>query len=139
MQKSLEKIQEVASILASHAEDVGDIRPGSPPDVEADFDALMSTRNIMGSLRAMSSTKIVHLATYARQRAMAEAEAGRAEVEAQLSAACPPRSVRDFRMVRVRDGREGLKEPARTGMLNVWDAKVLGNELKEGRRFLVSS
>jgi hypothetical protein len=42
-------------------------------------------------------------------------------------------------MVRVRDGREGLKEPARTGMLNVWDAKVLGNELKEGRRFLVSS
>jgi breast cancer 2 susceptibility protein len=99
----------------------------------------MSTRNIMGSLRAMSSTKIVHLATYARQRAMAEAEAGRAEVEAQLSAACPPRSVRDFRMVRVRDGREGLKEPARTGMLNVWDAKVLGNELKEGRRFLVSS
>lgn len=138
MQKSLEKIQELAFILASHAEDVGAVDPGSPPDVEADFEALMETRDIMGGLRAVSSTKIVHLATYARQRAMTEAEAGRAEVEAQLSAACPPRSTRDFRMVRVRDGREGNKKQARTAMLNVWDAKALGDELKEGRRFLVS-
>lgn len=139
LQQSLEKIQELASILASHAEDVGAIRPGSPPDVEADFDDLMEARNVMGALRTLSPTKIVALATYARQRALADAESGRAEIEAQLTSACPRRTVRDFRMVRVRDGREGNKERARTAMLNVWDAKALGDELKEGRRFLVSS
>lgn len=139
MQQSLEKIQDLASILCSHAEDVGAIRPGSPPDVEGDFDELMEARDVMARLRAMSPTKIVHLANYARQRAMVEAESGRAELEAQLSSVCAPRSVRDFRMVRVRDARTGMKEQARTAMLNVWDAKALGDEMKEGRRFLVSS
>lgn len=137
IQKSLQKIQDLASILASHAEDC-DVSPSaSPPDVEADFDELMDARNVMARLRALPGIKIVALATYARQRAMEEAESGRAEIEAELASACPPRTVRDFRMVRVRDAREGKREQARTAMLNVWDAKALG-ELKEGKRFLVS-
>lgn len=42
-------------------------------------------------------------------------------------------------MAKISDAREGYKEVARFGMLNIWDVKSLGQEtLKEGGRYLVS-
>lgn len=53
---------------------------------------------------------------------------------------CPNREIRDFRVVRFSDGQEGKKEAMRMGMLNVWDAKLLGDEaLQEGHRYLVGA
>lgn len=52
---------------------------------------------------------------------------------------CPPRDVRDFRMIRFKDGEEGRRGAFRRGMLSVWDARALGSTtLKEGNRYLVS-
>lgn len=52
---------------------------------------------------------------------------------------CPPRDVRDFRMIRFKGGQEGRREAFRRGMLSVWDARALGSTtLKEGKRYLVS-
>lgn len=49
---------------------------------------------------------------------------------------CPERSVRDFRVVRIRDARTGYKPACRAGMLNVWEAK--GLEIEVGKRYMVS-
>lgn len=83
---------------------------------------------------------------------------------AKLDALCPPRKVRDYRVVRLKDARlppppappatvasaaaqqaggSGVKPKknpyARTLKLTVWDATEHGDELREGRRFLVTN
>ncbi|KAJ1600303.1 hypothetical protein NDA14_005557 [Ustilago hordei] len=85
-----------------------------------------------------------------------------ARLAADLDRACPPRKVREFRVVRFRDARlpppcpptaaaasatasagaGGAKKRnphARTVQLTVWDAAQLGEELQEGRRFCVTN
>lgn len=47
--------------------------------------------------------------------------------------------MRDFRIVRIRDARQGNRPALRSGMLNVWDARALGEgALQQGKRYLVS-
>ncbi|KAL1406291.1 hypothetical protein Q8F55_007987 [Vanrija albida] len=138
MRKSLEKLEELARHLASHAEDVNTRVSDEPPDsLDDDFDELMEARDVMGRIRKLSGSHIIHLARHAQKRMEHAVMEEQAEIEAKLKEACPPRDIRDFRMVRFSDAREGRKEKARTGMLNVWDAR--GLELAEGKRFLVSN
>lgn len=49
----------------------------------------------------------------------------------------PPRDVRHFRMVRVRDAIQGNRPAFRNAMLTVWDAK--GLDVKEGERYRITS
>lgn len=75
---------------------------------------------------------------------------------ADLDKLCPPRKVREFRVVRFRDARLPPLPPAALGnagnggaktknpharevQLHVWDAAQFGDELKEGKRFLVAN
>lgn len=53
--------------------------------------------------------------------------------------AFPPRDVRGFRAIRVRDGATERRKPStRTALLTVWDANSLGSDfLVEGKRYLV--
>lgn len=84
---------------------------------------------------------------------------GGGRLGADLDRACPPRKVREFRVVRFRDARLPPPSPstsaagssagggatkkknphARTVQLTVWDAAQLGEELQEGRRFWVTN
>ncbi|WOO83816.1 Breast cancer type 2 susceptibility [Vanrija pseudolonga] len=138
MRKSLEQLEELARHLASHAEDVNTRVSDEPPDsLDDDFDELMEARDVMGRIRKLSGSHIVHLARHAQKRMEQAMMEEQAELEAKLKESCPPRDIRDFRMVRFSDAREGRKEKARTGMLNVWDAR--GLDLVEGKRFLVSN
>ncbi|KAI0640038.1 hypothetical protein C8Q77DRAFT_1214381 [Trametes polyzona] len=64
----------------------------------------------------------------------------------ELQDVCPPRNVRDFRVVVAKDARWRKKEPFRTVQITLWDPlKVVfsenGNpgEIKEGQRFLVTN
>lgn len=52
---------------------------------------------------------------------------------------CPPREVRNFRVIRFKDYRTARRPARRTGQMTVWDVLSLGEDsLQEGRRFLVS-
>jgi hypothetical protein len=52
----------------------------------------------------------------------------------------PQREIRDFRLVKFHDAVNYAKDPARVGMLNVWEARNLGEgALVEGERYLVST
>ncbi|KAI8990626.1 hypothetical protein BD414DRAFT_514365 [Trametes punicea] len=64
----------------------------------------------------------------------------------QLQEVCPPRNVRDFRIVVAKDARWRKREPLRTAQITLWDPLKMvfsesGNpgEIKEGQRFLVTN
>lgn len=96
----------------------------------------------------------------AKSALLAEDGIGSSRLARDLDRICPPRKVREFRVVRFRDARlppppvqaagqangngngNGAKKKnpyARQVQLHVWDAHQLGEELQEGRRFLVAN
>lgn len=139
MTKNLEKIEDLAALLASHAEDVGAMSSEPPDSIDNDFDDLLDagSKDLSAKIRSLSPSKIVHLARHSFRRVQEAVTEERDQLEGNIKEACPPREVRDFRMVRFSDAREGRKEPSRTGMLNVWEARALADVLVEGRRYLV--
>lgn len=140
MRKSLASMEDLASTLARQAEDSGPLF-GSPPDTICDdLDHLLGLelKDTMAQIASYSNERVAHLAVHARHRLQQMADKERGGLESRLKELCPRREVRDFRMVRIRDARQGRKEQSRTGMLNVWDARALGDELVEGKRYWVS-
>ncbi|XAO26180.1 hypothetical protein I312_105014 [Cryptococcus bacillisporus CA1280] len=112
----------------------------SSDTMESEFEELLHAKDLLSRVRNFSSLQISHLAHYAQLRLSREMEECRIEVEAELETMCPPRDVRDFRMIRFKDGEEGRRGAFRRGMLSVWDARALGSTtLKEGNRYLVSN
>ena len=100
MRTRLEKFEDLANLLATHAGAVagaitGKYRSfsslklmlsiGSTPDKSEDeFDKLLSTKDLGSLLRSLSSAQIVSLAQYAQTRMLEELNEGQGEVEAEL-------------------------------------------------------
>ncbi|KAI0756270.1 hypothetical protein C8Q80DRAFT_1127651 [Daedaleopsis nitida] len=69
------------------------------------------------------------------------------DIERELQVLClPPRSVRDFRVVVVKDARWERKEPTRTAQITLWDPLRMvfseggtPGDIREGQRFLVTN
>ncbi|WVQ79198.1 hypothetical protein IAT38_001294 [Cryptococcus sp. DSM 104549] len=140
MRRDMEKMEDLGNLLAQYAEEASSSGGEAPDSLENDFDELLDARDASSKIRSLSSRHVIHLAQYARMRISRELEDGRADMEQELQTTCPPRDVRDFRMVRFSDAQEGYRDACRTGMLNVWDAKALGEgSLQEGGRYLVSN
>ncbi|TBU29846.1 hypothetical protein BD311DRAFT_660398 [Dichomitus squalens] len=66
------------------------------------------------------------------------------DIERELQYICPPRNVRDFRVVVAKDARWCRKEPTRTVQITVWDPMRMvfseggsPGDIREGQRFLV--
>lgn len=117
---------------------------------------MLNARDSSARIRQLTGGHLIHLARYARSRMEQEITEGQAEIEGELQVShpiflpdflicsdavqtsCPIREVRDFRMARVSDARDGYKETARFAMLNIWDVKSLGHDtIREGGRYLV--
>ncbi|KAM5535834.1 hypothetical protein V8D89_010452 [Ganoderma adspersum] len=68
------------------------------------------------------------------------------DIERELQHICPPRNVRDFRVVVAKDARWRSKEPMRSVQITLWDpmrmvfseAGIPG-DIREGQRFLVTN
>ncbi|ODN98121.1 hypothetical protein I350_07763 [Cryptococcus amylolentus CBS 6273] len=139
LRKEMDMLQNLGAMLAGYAEETNSTIGEAPDSIEDDLEELLGCKDAPLRIRKLAPDHIVHLALCARSRLNQELEEGRSEVEAQLRITCPPREVRDFRIVRFRDAQEFRRESFRTGMLNVWDARGLGEGiLKEGGRYLAS-
>ncbi|OWZ37873.1 breast cancer 2 susceptibility protein [Cryptococcus neoformans c45] len=141
-EKEVEKVRDLGALLTQYAIETSPagLQEESSDTMENEFEELLHAKDLLSRMRNFSSIQISHLARYAQLRLSREMEEGRIEVETELETICPPRDVRDFRMIRFRDGREGHREAFRKGMLSVWDARALGSTiLKEGKRYLVSN
>ncbi|WVQ77705.1 hypothetical protein IAR50_007395 [Cryptococcus sp. DSM 104548] len=140
LRKEMDKLQSLGAMLAGYAEEADPTSSEPPDSIEDDLEELLECKDAPVRIRKLASHHIAHLALCARSRLTRELEEGRSEIDAQLQTTCPPREVRDFRIVRFRDAEEVQRDSFRTGMLNVWDARGLGEgTLKEGGRYLVSN
>ncbi|WVW86946.1 hypothetical protein I302_109002 [Kwoniella bestiolae CBS 10118] len=140
MRKEMEKMEDLASLLAQSAEESDPVSREPPDSLEYDYDTLLEAKDAMSCLRSMSTYQIVHLASYANMRIGQEMQDIQVEMEAELATLCPKRDVRDFRMIRLVDAQIGDRDSFRVGMLNVWDVKALGEGvLQEGKRYLISN
>ncbi|WWC73712.1 uncharacterized protein I206_107684 [Kwoniella pini CBS 10737] len=138
--KELERMEDLASLLAQSAEESESVNPDPPDSLENDYERLLESRDALGCLRSMNTHQIVHLAGYANIRISQEMQEKQFEMESELASICPRREARDFRMIRFVDAQTGNRDPFRVGMLNVWDVKAMGEGvLEEGKRYLVSN
>ncbi|KAJ9479675.1 hypothetical protein PHBOTO_003162 [Pseudozyma hubeiensis] len=133
------------------------------------FDQLRAERDPASAVRekvvaAGHLSLVPWLHSFAKNAVLAEdGMGGGSRLGTELDKMCPPRKVRDFRIIKFRDARLPPPPPpasfsaaaqqasvngsatkrknpyARTVQLTVRDAARLGDELREGRRFLVTN
>ncbi|KAK8849662.1 hypothetical protein IAR55_004997 [Kwoniella newhampshirensis] len=105
-----------------------------------DLGRLEDLAGLLAQYAEESDQVYIHLARHASERLSQEMQNVQSEIGAELQVLCPPRNVRDLRMVRFHDAQEGRKEAFRLGSLNLWDARAMDSAaLQEGRRYLVSN
>ncbi|EIM83586.1 uncharacterized protein STEHIDRAFT_62664, partial [Stereum hirsutum FP-91666 SS1] len=86
------------------------------------------------------------LARYIHERSIKERESINEEIERDLKVICPPRDVRNFRVLFMKDAHTDRRPSHRTAEITVWDVLSLSFDegrqpgtFKEGQRFLVSN
>ncbi|KAL5536048.1 hypothetical protein ACEPAF_4152 [Sanghuangporus sanghuang] len=120
-----------------------------PPDhIEDLFDELdaLPSGEVGPFIRQLGVDECGWLARYLRRRSEKDKENAAEEVECEMNHLCPPREVRNFRIVQVRDART-LRRPAnRIAHLCIWDVLSLcvseggkAGAIELGQRFLMTN
>ncbi|KZV70991.1 hypothetical protein PENSPDRAFT_578564 [Peniophora sp. CONT] len=116
-----------------------------PGHVEELLDDLIDSGDISSISRAITSADAGWLAFTLRARIDAERENAGEELERELAKECPPRNVRSFRVLFMKDAKTDRRPARRTAEITVWDVLSLAFEegrqghFAEGQRFLVSN
>ncbi|KAH9964099.1 hypothetical protein BC827DRAFT_49058 [Russula dissimulans] len=124
-----------------HANDDEDM----PGHIESMFDECEYASDPSSVLRRANRAEAGWLARFARGRAEEEHEAMEKGFERELQAACPPREVRSFRVLLMRDACATRRPARRMVELTVWDVLQLGldgtpeGHFKEGQSFQVTN
>ena len=132
-----------------------------PEHIESMFDDCEYASDASSVLRRVSKSEAGWLARFARERAQQERETLELGLEKELQvnavlvhavthsrrgwrqSVCPPREVRSFRVLLMRDARTARRPAHRAVELTVWDVLSLsfdeapGGQIKEGQRFQV--
>ncbi|KAI0297548.1 hypothetical protein B0F90DRAFT_1738028 [Multifurca ochricompacta] len=128
----------------------GSWHPGEDEDmpghIESMFDDCEYSSDPSSVLRRVSSrAEAGWLARFARERAEREREALELGLERELQSACPPREVRSFRVLMMRDARAKRRPAHRVVELTVWEVLslafdgVTAGQFKDGQRFQVTN
>lgn len=140
MRRNLERAEELASLLRDYAEDVDYVAGSQPPDdLDGHYDELLDSAHPAGILRTLSGALVVHLARYAALRFNEAVQEERCVIEATLRERCPPRAVRNFRIIRVEDARPLARARRRTCQISIPDAVSCGLDLAVGTRYHISN
>ncbi|KAI9444587.1 hypothetical protein H4582DRAFT_2070318 [Lactarius indigo] len=115
-----------------------------PGNIESMFDECEYSSDISPVLRRASKAEAGWLARFTRDRVEKERETLDLELERELQAACPPREVRSFCVLLMRDARVARRPARRVVEMTCWDVLSLSfdgaapGRFKEGQRFQVS-
>ncbi|KAG8903708.1 hypothetical protein FRC01_009025 [Tulasnella sp. 417] len=109
-----------------------------PPDeVEDLLDDLEDADDLNSLVKGLSPTNAGWLAQLVRKKCRDMRDKIGETIQRELEKSCPPREVRNFRVIRFKDHRKTRRPARRTGQMTVWDALSLGEGgLVEGKRFL---
>ncbi|TFY81492.1 hypothetical protein EWM64_g2524 [Hericium alpestre] len=117
----------------------------SPPDnIEDIFDELDGGTEFSKATMQTTINEAGWLARFVRERITQEREKIDEEIERDLKHICPPREVRNFRVLFMKDARTERRPAHRTVEITVWDVLNLSfdegrkpGSFAEGQRFLV--
>ncbi|QRV80418.1 DNA recombinational repair protein BRCA2 [Ceratobasidium sp. AG-Ba] len=101
-------------------------------DAEFDLELLKSRR--------FTSSETAWLASALESKHNELYERREGEMERQLADVCPPRKVRNFRVVVIKDACTLRRPTERTAQLTIWDIlSVAGDSLRTGQRYLLAN
>ncbi|GAA5914284.1 hypothetical protein JCM5296_007234 [Sporobolomyces johnsonii] len=138
---------ELVELLQEAVLSVGPLPP-SPPGITSDsaedpeeiLDRLEASASKASIIRKMSARQLHACLALAVENARDSRMRGFQSLQQELAEKYPPREVRSFRLLRVRDARQGVKSTGREALLTVWDAQAFESDFfREGRRYLVTN
>ncbi|GAA5967105.1 hypothetical protein JCM11641_000443 [Rhodosporidiobolus odoratus] len=132
----VELLQEAAQRLDPSPNRHRSHTPSEEPDEI--LDRLEAASNKHAIIRKLSPRQVRDCLALAQENAQQSRYRAVEDLQKELADKYPPRDVRSFRAVRVRDAREGSKPSTRTALLTVWDVQT-GEDgfVKEGGRYLI--
>ncbi|KAI9453574.1 hypothetical protein BJY52DRAFT_1288754 [Lactarius psammicola] len=116
-----------------------------PGHIESMFDECEYSSDISPVLRRASKAEAGWLSRFVQDRVEKERETLELELERELQTACPPREVRSFRVLLMRDARVMRRPAHRVVELTCWDVLSLSfdgataGHFKEGQRFQITN
>ncbi|EJD48051.1 hypothetical protein AURDEDRAFT_61787 [Auricularia subglabra TFB-10046 SS5] len=126
----LDKLKRAAGKGFSPGSDGESLDTSCMPDhIEDLCEELAEDPNAGARLKSISSRDAGWMAVYLQGKLEKDKERLAFDIEGELAAACPARSVRSFRVVRVRDTHSARRPATRTAQLTVWDASQLGKDM----------
>ncbi|GAA5950155.1 hypothetical protein JCM21900_004612 [Sporobolomyces salmonicolor] len=146
-EKDGDEENELVELLQEAVLEVGPLPP-SPPGFTSDsaeepeeiLDRLEGSASKASIIRKMSAPQLHACLALAVENARNSRMSGFQELQQELAEKYPPREVRSFRLIRVRDARLGDKSTGREALLTVWDAQAFEPDFfREGRRYLVTN
>ncbi|KAI0778800.1 hypothetical protein BD413DRAFT_511860 [Trametes elegans] len=143
LRRCSERLHSLAGPRFDYYPDLGD---DMPDHIEDKFNEMMDASSPSQTWDFVDFLTNGWLHRYCLQQADLAAARMPDDIARELEQTCPPRNVRDFRVVVAKDARWSKKEPMRTVQVTLWDPlKTIfsesGNpgEIKEGQRFLVTN
>ncbi|KZP25285.1 hypothetical protein FIBSPDRAFT_820691 [Athelia psychrophila] len=117
-----------------------------PDNIDDLYEELESSAQAAGVVNRITANEAGWLARYIRERSLRGREAISEEIEQELQKTFPPREVRNFRVLVVKDAYSNKRPSHRQAQLTVWDALALslsegskGGAFEAGQRFMVTS
>ncbi|KAG9098302.1 hypothetical protein FRC06_006559, partial [Ceratobasidium sp. 370] len=142
-EKQLERMKAAASKLGYIARGA-DANPDASPHNEAEnfLEELEDSEFDLELLKArqFSPVQAAWLAGAIQAKCDELYERGEEEMERELASVCPPRKVRNFRVVVIKDAGILRRPTGRAAQLTVWDVLSFGGDtLRAGQRYLLAN
>ncbi|KAL8286420.1 hypothetical protein RQP46_004437 [Phenoliferia psychrophenolica] len=121
--------------------------PTGPPDADSTeeepdeiLDRLESAPNKSAIVNKLSAQQVASTLQLAAENSVRDKGQAVSDIELELATSFPPRNVRVFRVLRIRDAQNGEISSDRTALLTVWDADGFAPDFfNEDQRYLVSN
>lgn len=118
----------------------------APDHIDDLYDELEDASKAGKVIASLTAIEAGWLAKYIRERLMRDREAIDDEIEQELQKTFPPREVRNFRVLIVRDAYSNRRPSHRQAQLTVWDALSLSHSegskagsFEAGQKFMVTN
>ncbi|KAF8215873.1 hypothetical protein K438DRAFT_1659158 [Mycena galopus ATCC 62051] len=108
-------------------------------ELEELYDELEDPTGAAGVISRVSGSTAGWLARFIANRMEKERERAGEEIDQELKRVCPPREVRNFRVLIVQDACTRRRAANRSAQLTVWDVVGLGDSLEVGKRYLATN
>ncbi|CAE6406499.1 unnamed protein product [Rhizoctonia solani] len=142
LEKRLERMKSAAGRFKNLAKGASFNADDIPEDAETFLEEFEEGEYELEMLkgRKFESTSAAWLADAIQKKSDELYERREEEMERQLANICPPRKVRNFRVVVIKDARPLQKPTERTAQLTAWDVLTFGSDsLRVGQRYLLSN